>query len=80
MLPTELEPLIKITLNRQTTEGQNFTVDGLVVELGGEEVAVLASTTCGEAPPGSGEAERRRGPDRARSRSSAGQRPRDRLI
>lgn len=47
VLPAELEPLIKITLNRQATEGENFTVDGLVVELGGEEVAVLASTTCG---------------------------------
>jgi len=50
VLPAELAPLIKITLNRQTTEGKDFTVDGLVVELGGEEVAVLASTTCGEAP------------------------------
>ena len=47
VLPEELEPLIKITLNRQTKDGENFTVDGLVVELGGEEVAVLASTTCG---------------------------------
>ena len=47
MLPAELDPLIKITLNRQTTEGKDFTVDGLVVELGGQEVAVLASTTCG---------------------------------
>ena len=47
VLPAELEPLIKVTLNRQTTSGENFTVDGLVVELGGEEVAVLASATCG---------------------------------
>ncbi len=47
VLPAELEPLVKITLNRQTSAGENFTVDGLVVELGGEEVAVLASTTCG---------------------------------
>ena len=47
VLPTELEPLIKITLNRQRTSGENFTVDGLVLELGGEEVAVLASATCG---------------------------------
>jgi len=47
VLPAELAPLIKITLNRQATEGENFTVDGLVLELGGEEVAVLASTTCG---------------------------------
>ena len=47
VLPEELAPLIKITLNRQSGEGQDFTVDGLVLELGGEEVAVLASTTCG---------------------------------
>ena len=50
VLPAELDPLIKITLNRQTTKGEDFTVDGLVLEVGGEEVAVLASTTCGEAP------------------------------
>jgi hypothetical protein len=47
VLPAELEPLIKITLNRQSTQGEDFTVDGLVVELGGQEVAVLASATCG---------------------------------
>lgn len=47
VLPAELEPLVKITLNRQSTQGESFTVDGLVVELGGQEVAVLASTTCG---------------------------------
>jgi hypothetical protein len=47
VLPAELAPLIKITLNRQTTKGENFTVDGLVLELGGQEVAVLASATCG---------------------------------
>lgn len=47
VLPAELEPLIKITLNRQTQNGEEFTVDGLVVELGGEELAVLASATCG---------------------------------
>lgn len=46
VLPAELEPLIKITLNRQTAVGEEFTVDGLVLELGGQEVAVLASTTC----------------------------------
>ena len=47
VLPAELAPLIKITLNRQAAEGETFTVDGLVLELGGQEVAVLASTTCG---------------------------------
>lgn len=47
VLPAELEPLIKITLNRQSTSGEDFTVDGLVLELGGQEVAVLASATCG---------------------------------
>ena len=54
VLPAELDPLIKITLNRQTTKGEDFTVDGLVIELGGEEVAVLASTTCGEGAPAAG--------------------------
>ena len=47
VLPAELAPLIQITLNRQTTKGESFTVDGLVLELGGQEVAVLASATCG---------------------------------
>jgi hypothetical protein len=47
VLPEELKPLIEITLNRQTAKGQNFTVDGLVLKLGGQEVAVLASATCG---------------------------------
>lgn len=47
VLPAELEPLVKITLNRQTSSGEDFTVDGLVLEVGGEEVAVLASATCG---------------------------------
>ncbi len=47
VLPAELEPLVKITLNRQTTKGEEFTVDGLVLEVGGQEVAVLASATCG---------------------------------
>ncbi|CAA9374853.1 MAG: hypothetical protein AVDCRST_MAG47-1550 [uncultured Nocardioidaceae bacterium] len=47
LLPPELAPLIEITLNRQTTQGDSFTVDGLVLKLGGEEVAVLASATCG---------------------------------
>ncbi len=54
VLPAELDPLIKITLNRQTTRGKDFTVDGLVIELGGQEVAVLASTTCGEGAPAAG--------------------------
>jgi len=46
-------PLISVTLNRQTP-GSNgaFTVDGLVVSLGGGEAeAVVASTTCGEGIP-----------------------------
>ena len=47
VLPAELDPLVKITLNRQTTKGDSFTVDGLVLEVGGQEVAVLASATCG---------------------------------
>jgi len=43
-------PLLDVTLNRQT-KGPNgaFTVDGLVVSLGGGQAeAVVASTTCGE--------------------------------
>ena len=47
VLPDELKPLVEITLNRQTTKGESFTVDGLVLKLGGQEVAVLASATCG---------------------------------
>ena len=47
LLPAELEQVAQITLNRQTTEGENFTVDGLVLEVGGQEIAVLASATCG---------------------------------
>ena len=43
-------PLLDVTLNRQT-KGPNgaFTVDGLVISLGGGQAeAVVASTTCGE--------------------------------
>lgn len=47
LLPAELEPVAQITLNRQSSEGENFTVDGLVLEIGGQEAAVLASATCG---------------------------------
>ena len=47
LLPTELAPLIEIVLNRQTPQGDSVTVDGLVLKLGGQEVAVLASATCG---------------------------------
>ena len=46
-------PLISVTLNRQSTGPRGgFTVDGLVVSLGeGEAEAVVASTTCGEGIP-----------------------------
>jgi hypothetical protein len=47
LLPSQLDALVKITLNRQSTDGENFTVDGLVVELAGQEIAVLGSATCG---------------------------------
>jgi hypothetical protein len=47
LLPAELAPVATITLNHQTTKGENFTVDGLRVEVGGQLVAVVASTTCG---------------------------------
>ena len=46
-------PLLDVTLNRQT-EGPRgaFTVDGLVISLGGGQAeAVVASTTCGEGIP-----------------------------
>ena len=47
LLPPELAAVAKITLNHQTLDGENFTVQGLRIEVGGQEVAVLASATCG---------------------------------
>ena len=47
LLPAELAPVAQITLNHQSRDGENFTVEGLRVEVGGEVVAVLASATCG---------------------------------
>ena len=47
LLPAELADVATITLNHQTLDGENFTVEGLRLEVGGEEVAVLASATCG---------------------------------
>lgn len=47
LLPAELAAVAKITLNRQVVDGENFTVQGLRIEVGGQEVAVLASATCG---------------------------------
>lgn len=47
LLPPELADVAKITLNHQTRDGGNFTVEGVRVEVGGQEVAVLASATCG---------------------------------
>ena len=46
-------PLLDVTLNRQTKGPRGaFTVDGLVVSLGGGQAeAVVASTTCGEGIP-----------------------------
>ena len=49
LLPAQLAPVAKITLNHQTREGDNFTVEGLRIEVGGKVVAVLASATCGGA-------------------------------
>lgn len=56
LLPSQLDPLIKITLNRQTPHRDgSFTVDGMVIDLGGNQgEIILASTTCGipiKAPP-----------------------------
>ena len=48
LLPTELADAVSITLNNQYQSADGFTVEGLRVEIGGEEVAVLASTTCGD--------------------------------
>lgn len=47
LLPAELADVARITLNHQTFDGENFTVEGLRLEVGGKEVAVLASATCG---------------------------------
>ena len=64
LLPPELAAVAKITLNHQVQEGENFTVEGLRLEVGGQVVAVLASATCGgpaaaepvvqQAPPAKG--------------------------
>lgn len=47
LLPPELAPVATITLNHQVTSGDKLTVQGLRIEVPGQEVAVLASTTCG---------------------------------
>jgi hypothetical protein len=47
LLPPELAAVAKITLNHQALDGENFTVEGLRLEVGGNVVAVLASATCG---------------------------------
>ena len=47
LLPEQLAPVARITLNHQTVDGENLTVEGLRLEVGGKLVAVLASTTCG---------------------------------
>ena len=47
LLPPELAAVAKITLNHQAVDGENFTVEGLRLEVGGKVVAVVASATCG---------------------------------
>lgn len=47
LLPPELTAVASITLNHQVVDGENFTVQGLRLVVGGQEVAVLASATCG---------------------------------
>ena len=47
VLPEQLAPVARITLNHQVRDGDSFTVQGLRLEVGGKEVAVLASATCG---------------------------------
>ena len=51
LLPPELAAVARITLNHQTRDGENFTVEGLRLEVGGNVVAVLASATCGGPAP-----------------------------
>jgi len=51
LLPAELAQVARITLNHQTRDGESLTVQGLRLEVGGTEVAVLASTTCGGPVP-----------------------------
>lgn len=47
LLPPELATVAKITLNHQVGSGEDYTVEGLRLEVGGNVVAVLASATCG---------------------------------
>jgi len=47
LLPPELAAVAQITLNHQVRDGDNFTVEGLRLEVGGQVVAVVASATCG---------------------------------
>ena len=47
LLPPELAAVAKITLNHQVQDGEDFTVEGLRLEVGGQVVAVVASATCG---------------------------------
>lgn len=66
LLPPELAPLVKITLNKQYTNDKGGSVvEGLVLEVGGEEVAVLASATCGERLPDEPTANRAPAPKQA---------------
>ncbi len=57
LLPAELAPVARITLNHQSHDGEDFTVEGLRLEVGGEVVAVLASVTCGGPAPQEAEVE-----------------------
>ena len=79
LLPPELAAVAKITLNHQVRDGENFTVEGLRLEVGGQVVAVLASATCGgpvaaeepvvqQAAAQQGTRSRRRCPRRSRRR------------
>jgi hypothetical protein len=51
LLPAELAAVARITLNHQVVDGENFTVEGLRLEVGGQVVAVIASATCGGPAP-----------------------------
>lgn len=57
LLPSELDPAVKVTLNKQYTNGKGGSVvEALNVEVGGQNVATVSSATCGEALPAAGRA------------------------
>jgi hypothetical protein len=66
LLPPELAPVARITLNHQTRDGEDFTVEGLRLEVGGNVVAVLASATCGGPAPATPVVQESKGPKKGK--------------